>query len=238
MRAIHGFNSLVVEEHAVVRSAWVMTFRRFALATLVFCFACASSTPEAPQTAAPHGTMSNLTTSASNLELCEHKVPAETCTRCHPELAPKFKAVNDWCVEHEVAESQCLICHPDLTFEPLPELPANADILKISAAGEDVPELEAHAAAGKVTLFDFYADWCAPCRKVDAHVFALMQKRDDIAIRKLNIISWDTPLAKRYLTKVESLPYVIVFGKDGQKSKVVTGYDLAALDAAIAEVSR
>ena len=25
---------------------------------------------------------------------------------------------------------------------------------------------------GKVTLFDFYAVWCAPCRKIDAHVFA------------------------------------------------------------------
>jgi thiol-disulfide isomerase/thioredoxin len=195
----------------------------------MFLAACASSSPPPP----PHGTISDLTTSAGDLTLCEHRVPAETCTRCHPELAAKFKAVNDWCVEHDVAESQCLICHPDLTFEPLPELPPTADVKKISAAGEDVASLESHAVAGKVTLFDFYADWCAPCRKVDHHVYKLMQTRSDIALRKINIVSWDTPVAKRHLSKVESLPYVIVFGKNGQQSEVVTGFDLAALDRAI-----
>ena len=30
---------------------------------------------------------------------------------------------------------------------------------------------------GKVTLFDFYAVWCAPCRKIDAHLFPLLGRR-------------------------------------------------------------
>ena len=149
-----------------------------------------------------HGALSGLTTSASNLDLCEHRVPAETCVRCHPDLVAEFKKVNDWCVEHDVPESQCLLCHPELSFEALPELPPNADIERLSASGEDVPALEPHSVAGKVTLFDFYADWCAPCRKIDAHVFTLMQKRDDIALRKINVVSWETPVAKRYLAAV------------------------------------
>lgn len=197
----------------------------------VFAGSCAGKA--APQ----HGTHSTLTT-AGSLELCQHNVPAETCTRCHPELEAKFKAVNDWCPEHGVPESQCLICHPDLSFEPLPELPATADVVKISNAGEDVPSLETHAAEGKVTIFDFYADWCAPCRKVDAHVYSLLQKRDDIALRKLNIVSWETPLAKRYLANVESMPYLVVFGKDGKQVRAISGFDLAALDEAIAEAGR
>ena len=204
-----------------------------ALAALLLLFSACKSATESS-----HGTVSNLTTSAESLELCEHRVPAETCTRCHPELEEKFKAANDWCAEHGVPESQCLICHPDLTFEPLPVLPPTADLKKISSAGEDVPALEAHAPTGKVTIFDFYADWCAPCRKIDAHVFAMMQKREDIALRKMNVVSWETPLAKRYLTKVESLPYVVVFGRDGRQVAAISGLDLAALDRAIEEAGR
>ena len=208
---------------------------RFSVHTLSvsLLFACASSA-----SSEKHGTLSSLSTSTANLELCEHEVPAETCTRCHPELAEKFKAVNDWCADHGVPESQCLICHPDLSFEPLPELPATADVQKLSASGEDVPALEAHAVPGKVTLFDFYADWCAPCRKIDAHVFTKMKTRDDIALRKLNVVSWDTPVAKRYLANVPSLPYVVVFGKDGKLATAISGFDLAALDAAIEEGSK
>lgn len=48
--------------------------------------------------------------------LCQHKVPADLCTRCRPELAAAFKELGDWCEEHGVPESQCLECHPDLNF--------------------------------------------------------------------------------------------------------------------------
>jgi thiol-disulfide isomerase/thioredoxin len=157
------------------------------------------------------------------------------CTRCNPELVSRFKAVKDWCGEHGVPESQCFECHPDLSFEPLPTLGPDADLKKLSLQGEDVPDLTPHAVAGKVTVFDFYADWCAPCRKVDAHMFTLLNQRPDVAYRKLNVVSWETPLAKRYLAGVPNLPHLVIYGRDGRPVRSVTGLDLAALDAAIAE---
>jgi thiol-disulfide isomerase/thioredoxin len=183
-----------------------------------------------------HGQLSSLSAaSRPDAAFCEHRVPQETCTRCNPHLIPQFKAARDWCGEHGVPESQCFLCHPDLSFEPLPTLAAEADVKKLSAQGEDVEDLAAHAVPGKVTVFDFYADWCPPCRKVDAHVYGLLNQRQDIALRKLNVVSWDTPLAKRHLQGVPNLPYLVVYGKDGRPVRSVTGLDLAALDAAIAE---
>lgn len=205
--------------------------------------ACGASSrsPEAASGPAEgsHGTMSSLSAARSaDAELCDHRVPADVCTRHNPQLVAKFKEVGDWCAEHGVPESQCHECHPDLSFDPLPQAPAGADIVHISHAGEDVPSLEAHLAAGKVTIFDFYADWCAPCRKIDAHVLALMQERSDIAVRKLNVVSWETPIAARLTAwKVPKLPHLIVFGKDGRQVKAITGLDLAALDQAIADGS-
>jgi thiol-disulfide isomerase/thioredoxin len=187
-------------------------------------------------TPSPHGNLSSLSVASSqDAAFCEHRVPQENCTRCHPELIPQFQAARDWCGEHGVPESQCFLCHPDLSFEPLPALAADADLKKLSQAGEDVPELAPHAAPGKVTVFDFYADWCPPCRKVDAHMFGLLNTRGDIAYRKLNVVSWDSPLAKRHLGQVQNLPYLVVYGKDGKLVRAVHGFDLGALDAAIAE---
>jgi thiol-disulfide isomerase/thioredoxin len=183
-----------------------------------------------------HGQLSSLSVaSRADAAFCEHRVPQETCTRCNPGLIPRFKAARDWCGEHGVPESQCYTCHPDLSFEPLPALATDADLKKLSEQGEDVPDLAAHAVPGKVTVFDFYADWCPPCRKVDAHVYGLLNQRQDIAYRKLNVVSWDSPLAKRYLGGVPNLPHLVIYGKDGRPVRSVTGLDLAALDAAISE---
>lgn len=206
----------------------------FVLPSLLLAAAgCASSAPAA------HGTVTTLSAaSTANYERCPHHVPKEVCTRCNPALEAEFKAAKDWCPEHGVPESQCFACHPDLDFDPVPTMPAGADVAELSRAGEDVPALETHLVAGKVTLFDFYAVWCSPCRQIDAHVADLLTKRNDVAVRKLNVVSWETPLAARYLKTVTDLPYLVVYGKDGRRVRGISGLDLGALDRAIAEAGR
>ena len=196
--------------------------QRIAIVCCLFLGACATThdAARAPVAANPS-------------DLCIHGVACETCVKCHPELAAKFKAAGDWCPEHGLPESQCAICHPERVVPP-PAPPAGADFARLVEHGEDLPSLDGHVVAGKVTVFDFYADWCGPCRRVDEHVFALLAQRSDVAYRKLDIVSWETPLAKRYLRDVPSLPYVVIYGKDGRRAGVVSGLDLAALDRAIA----
>jgi thiol-disulfide isomerase/thioredoxin len=171
--------------------------------------------------------------------LCEHKVPEKVCTKHHPELVAQFQRANDWCKPHGVPESQCLQCHPDLTFEPLPKLPEGADVKWLSRAGEDVPNLDAHAVKGKVTVFDFYAEWCAACRKVDGHVYKMIASGNrSLAYRKMNLVEWESPLAERYVKEVPSLPFVVIYGRDGKRFTALHGADLAALDKALTEAGR
>lgn len=200
------------------------------LALTLLASACATPAPR-------HGTLSTLSTVEGEARLCDHRVPEKVCTRHHPELVDRFKQVGDWCGEHGVPESQCLLCHPDLSFEPLPALPPHADLQWLSREGEEVASLEQHLVPGKVTVFDFYADWCAPCRKIDAHVYRLLAQRTDLAYRKMNVVSWESPLARRHLQNVPNLPYLVVYGSDGRKVAAISGFDLAALDRAIAEGS-
>jgi hypothetical protein len=198
---------------------------------IFFLVACASRAPTAPS----HGTITALSQVEGIVTLCEHRVPAAVCTQCDATRAQPFKDAGDWCGEHDRPESQCLICHPDLTFEPLPPLREGGDLAWISRGGESVGRLEDHLVADKVTVFDFAAAWCAPCTVIERHAIGILNQRDDIAFRKLEVTTWDTPMAKTYLSDVKSLPFLVVYGKDGARVAEITGLDLDALDAAIAK---
>ena len=112
--------------------------------------------------------------------------------------------------------------------------PAGADVIQLSSDGTDVPDLAAHLAIGKVTIVDFSAKWCEPCRDLDAHVTEIIVQRSDVAYRKIDVGDWDTPIAARYLEGVKELPYVMFFDKKGQPVETMTGLDLPRFDRLLA----
>jgi thiol-disulfide isomerase/thioredoxin len=189
--------------------------------------------------AKPHGTITSMSVaSRSDYEECSHGVPCEVCVQCDPRRAARFKERGDWCSEHDVPESQCLKCHPDLDFSPPKQPPPKADVAKIGQQGADLPALEPHRVPGKITIFDFYAAWCPPCRKVDEHLYPKLGERQDIAIRKIDVGSWDTPVAERWLDDVPELPYLVIYAKNGRRIGAVAGANFAEIDRLIAEAGR
>jgi thiol-disulfide isomerase/thioredoxin len=106
------------------------------------------------------------------------------------------------------------------------------DVKWLTKTGEYV-KIEDHRVSGKVTVIDFGADWCGPCREVDDMMLRLLRKEKDVAFRKIDIVDWDTPVAKAYLSKAPELPYVVVFGKDGREVTRFPGLHLERLRKAI-----
>jgi thiol:disulfide interchange protein len=102
------------------------------------------------------------------------------------------------------------------------------DISEISMMGERVNVVR-NLAPGKYTIIDFYADWCINCTKITPKLENLTRRRSDVALRKINIVHWGTPVVAQY--EVEFLPYLQMYGPSG--ALVADG-----ADAVLAEVER
>jgi thiol-disulfide isomerase/thioredoxin len=123
------------------------------------------------------------------------------------------------------------------SYKPWATPKPGVDVVEITTDGQDVPELAPHLAKGKITIVDFSAKWCEPCRELDAVVLDLLEQRPELAYRKLDIGDWDTPLAKRYLAGVKELPFVIVYDRAGREVARLSGMDRPKLDAAVAQAA-
>jgi thiol-disulfide isomerase/thioredoxin len=100
---------------------------------------------------------------------------------------------------------------PPLTYPP------GADVVLLTRNGSAVGPLERLRVPGRTTVFDFYADWCIACRPMDAHLRAFVRTHRGVAVRKLNLARWDSPLAAEQGKRLTALPHVVVFTPDGRR---------------------
>lgn len=71
-----------------------------------------------------------------------------------------------------------------------------------------------------VSIVDFYADWCMPCKMMMPVVEEISKTREDIIVGKVNV-SENTELASIY--NVMSIPTLVVF-KNGEEFTRSVGY--------------
>ena len=101
-------------------------------------------------------------------------------------------------------------------LQPLP-----ADVLKtldIKAFDGSRPvDFNAITAPGKITIVDFYADWCGPCKVLELRLQHLVQGKN-LAVRRVNMGKWDNAAAKQATRdfRLASLPYLRIYDAHGE----------------------
>jgi len=105
--------------------------------------------------------------------------------------------------------------------------PAAAKIETISR-GEEV-DIQKHCVQGKITVVDFYADWCGPCRAAGPVVEDRVNKDNDLVLRKINIVNWTSPVSKQF--GLHGIPYFQVYDRRGNKVGDMTGFNQNTLES-------
>ncbi|MCX5773902.1 MAG: thioredoxin [Fusobacteria bacterium] len=80
-------------------------------------------------------------------------------------------------------------------------------------------EFVAEISSGKVTLVDFYADWCGPCKMLGPILEQISGEMPNVNIIKVNVDN-DQNLAMQF--NVRSIPTMVLF-KDGKPVETMIG---------------
>lgn len=97
------------------------------------------------------------------------------------------------------------------------------DIITIKGGGKI--KIKDHLSSGKITIFDFYADWCAPCRVFSPKVEHFIKNNPNIALRKVDIVNWKSEISKQLTKnyKMPALPFTLIFSAKGKLLGKVEG---------------
>jgi thioredoxin len=104
--------------------------------------------------------------------------------------------------------------------------------IEVVRGGNEI-DINKHLANGKITLVEFYADWCGPCKMISPALENMARTDRDIALCKIDIVNWTSPVTRQY--NIRSIPCVVVFDRKGQMVGVMRGVDPDALNQYITQ---
>ncbi|HEY6065323.1 MAG TPA: cation transporter [Thermoanaerobaculia bacterium] len=95
----------------------------------------------------------------------------------------------------------------------------------VSFDGSSKVDLKTIAAPGKITVVDYWAEWCSPCHLLEKRLQHLVNENPNMAVRRVNVGKWDNAAAKQATAefRLEALPYVRVYDARGKFVDDVTG---------------
>jgi len=103
---------------------------------------------------------------------------------------------------------------------------------KVISHGAQV-DVNQHLVLGNVTVLDFYADWCGPCRQFSPSLEQMARDDPEIALRKIDIVNWKTAVVQQF--NVHSIPQVNVYDRSGRLIGTVRGVDFKTIKQYIAQ---
>jgi thiol-disulfide isomerase/thioredoxin len=94
-------------------------------------------------------------------------------------------------------------------------------------------DINQHLALANVTVIDFYADWCGPCRRLSPSLEQMARSDPEIALRKIDIVNWKTAVVQQF--NIHSIPQVNVYDRSGRLVGTVLGGDFEKVKSYVAQ---
>lgn len=84
---------------------------------------------------------------------------------------------------------------------------------KIRKNGQRI-DLTSLVGKGSITIVDFYADWCGPCKSIEPRLEKLAMD-PSVNLIQIDIVDWSKPVVSQY--SIRSIPNIRVFDANGKQ---------------------
>ncbi|MBI4816149.1 MAG: transporter [Deltaproteobacteria bacterium] len=109
---------------------------------------------------------------------------------------------------------------PETPWVPPAATSSSGDVRDLATGGESF-SLATAIEPGKLTVIDFWADWCAPCFEIGRMLEALASSDELLAVRKVEVPDFDSPVVREHLATVNALPVVWIISPEGDVIRLV-----------------
>lgn len=185
---------------------------------------------------------------AATAAVYEFKLYGMDCEACEPKAVKLFESVDGIAnpvvkfaegggsfqgpdaIDHDALKQALAIGGYELLFPgekliaPLTEDERTGLDIQIISTGKKI-DLKKHMPKGKITIVDYYADWCKPCKILTPKIERLLLEDDRLVMRKIDLVDWKSDASKQATKdfQISGLPFVRVFGPDGKLLGEVKG---------------
>ncbi len=121
---------------------------------------------------------------------------------------------------------------PQTANQPTTAIAGRGQPSEVISHGEQV-DINQCLALGNVTVVEFYADWCGPCRRLSPSLEQMAQTDPEVALRKIDIVRWGTPVSQQF--NIHSVPQVNVYDRGGRLVGNVFGVDFDRVKAYVVQ---
>lgn len=104
-----------------------------------------------------------------------------------------------------------------------PQAAPAVKVAQLNSAPGAMVDVEKSLPPGHVTIVDFWADYCAACKTIEAEVMAGIGDVPSIVVRKVDVGPGDSEVARAY--KIGGLPHLRIFDRHGRLRYMLVGDD-------------